>query len=342
MRKPLIDKTSEDNKLPPDKVRLSIGTASVLGLIKYKLDIPPTTAYTMTYTDGGCTANCSFCSQARENHSDKELLSRVIWPEFNLNKVLNAFKKPKSDVVERICLQTINYPGFEEDALGLVKAYKENTDLPVSLDTCPVNRDILELLKETEVERISIPLDAATPEIFDEIKGRYVNGPYRWEKHVESLQEAVDVFGRGFVGTNLIVGLGEKEEEAVRLIQRMHDMGVEVILFAFTPIRGTKLSDREQPDLKSYRRIQVSRYLISKGILTLKEVIFDEDGKILGFKDREVLWKELLNGAAFQTNGCPGCNRPFYNERPTGPFYNYPRPLKEKETLRELELMELV
>ncbi|MCW3977503.1 MAG: radical SAM protein, partial [Candidatus Bathyarchaeota archaeon] len=25
------------------------------------------------------------------------------------------------------------------------------------------------------------------------------------------------------------------------------------------------------------------------------------------------------------TSGCPGCNRPYYNERPGGPLYNYPR-----------------
>jgi biotin synthase-related radical SAM superfamily protein len=33
----------------------------------------------------------------------------------------------------------------------------------------------------------------------------------------------------------------------------------------------------------------------------------------------------------FQTSGCPDCNRPFYNEKPSGPFYNYPRKLEIKE-----------
>ncbi|HDI74230.1 MAG TPA: hypothetical protein ENF57_04430 [Candidatus Korarchaeota archaeon] len=27
---------------------------------------------------------------------------------------------------------------------------------------------------------------------------------------------------------------------------------------------------------------------------------------------------------AFLTSGCPSCNRPFYNERPRGPIYNFP------------------
>jgi len=31
------------------------------------------------------------------------------------------------------------------------------------------------------------------------------------------------------------------------------------------------------------------------------------------------------------TSGCPNCNRPYYNEKPSGPIYNYPRPLKKEE-----------
>jgi biotin synthase len=47
----------------------------------------------------------------------------------------------------------------------------------------------------------------------------------------------------------------------------------------------------------------------------------------------------LGDGVAFMTTGCPGCNRPFYNERPSGPFYNYPRPLTEEEIRKELAIL---
>jgi len=45
-------------------------------------------------------------------------------------------------------------------------------------------------------------------------------------------------------------------------------------------------------------------------------------------------------GEAFQTSGCPGCNRPYYNERPGGFIYNYPRPLSAAETAAALGLMQ--
>ncbi|MEM4243701.1 MAG: radical SAM protein, partial [Candidatus Bathyarchaeia archaeon] len=43
----------------------------------------------------------------------------------------------------------------------------------------------------------------------------------------------------------------------------------------------------------------------------------------------------------FLTSGCPACNRPFYNEKPSGPIYNYPRAVRSEEIKmikRELSL----
>jgi biotin synthase-related radical SAM superfamily protein len=72
-----------------DKIRVSIGSASVLGLYQSKRfkDIP-TTCYIMTYKEGHCIANCSFCPQARESKSSVEMLSRVSWPVFPFQEFL--------------------------------------------------------------------------------------------------------------------------------------------------------------------------------------------------------------------------------------------------------------
>jgi biotin synthase-related radical SAM superfamily protein len=323
----------------PEKVRVSIGTAAVLGLVNMRLSTPPTTAYVMTYTEGSCIANCSFCAQARENEAKRDLLSRVIWPDYPLEDVFEGFRDPKLDVLERICIQVINYPGFIEDTMYLTSVLK-GTGLPLSLDICPVDEADLVKFKEAGIERISIPLDAATPEIFNKIKGRDVNGPYRWETHIETLKAAVNVFGMGNVGTNLIIGLGETEREAAELIQSNLEMGVRTILFAFTPLPHTRLEDLPQPEVDSYRRIQVVRHLMTKLLVSLKDIEFDDEGKISQINGVDLI-KELKDGVAFRTTGCPGCNRPFYNERPSGPFYNYPRLLTEQEIERELFALDL-
>jgi biotin synthase-related radical SAM superfamily protein len=327
----------------PDTIRVSIGTASVLGLAECWLDEKPTTAYLMTHTEGSCIANCSFCPQARESPSRKQLLSRVLWPAFSTERVLDGFRNPKSDVLERICIQAVNYPGFLEDVVALLEAFKDISDLPVSLDSPPLYRMEMERLKETGLDRIGLPLDAATAELFDKVKGRGVGGPYRWERHMESLEEAIGLFGVGGVITNLIVGLGETEEEVITLIQRLKDMGVQTALFAFTPIPGTAFSRLPQPPLESYRRVQLARYLITKGMARCDEMEFDEKGRITDFSgDPDEVKEILLTGEAFRTSGCPGCNRPYYNERPSGPLYNYPRGLSREEAVREAELVGLM
>jgi biotin synthase len=119
-------------------------------------------------------------------------------------------------------------------------------------------------------------------------------------------------------------------------------MGVEVTLFAFTPIRGTVLADRPQPPLDVYRRIQLARHLIVGGLSRFEEMKFDEEGRAIGFRgSSEDIEEALGTGEAFRTSGCPGCNRPYYNERPSGPFYNYPRGLTDEEARREAGLLGL-
>ena len=272
-----------NHDLAPDRVRVSVGTASVLGLLRYRLSVSPTTAYLMTYTEGSCLANCSFCAQARDHQANRDQLSRVVWPDYPLDRVIDGFRNPVHDVLERVCVQVIYYPGFLDDTVDLVRLLREETGLPVSVDTCPVDKESLLRLREAGAEMISIPLDGATPRIFDEIKGRDVKGPYRWERHIEALRAAVEVFGDDNVGSNLIVGLGETEKEATELIQMLHDMKVKTVLFAFTPLAGTRLEDLPPPQLENYRRLQAARHLIVNGHAAMEDMSFDEDGKITSY-----------------------------------------------------------
>ena len=109
-------------------------------------------------------------------------------------------------------------------------------------------------------------------------------------------------------------------------------MGVLPALFAFTPVRGTALEGKSPPNLESYRRIQLARYLIVNGKTKIADMHFNERGKISGYGlTNEALNAEVEVGLPFQTSGCPDCNRPFYNEKPSGPIYNYPEKLSKEE-----------
>jgi biotin synthase len=59
---------------------------------------------------------------------------------------------------------------------------------------------------------------------------------------------------------------------------------------------------------------------------------FNSESEIASYGlTKEALNKIVESGLPFQTSGCPDCNRPYYNEKPSGPIYNYPRKLTEQE-----------
>jgi biotin synthase len=261
------------------------------------------------------------------------MLSRVSWPVFPTESVLDGIEKAVVEGrMKRVCLQALNYPEVFQHLVCIVAVIHEKADVPISVSCQPLNSDNIRFLAEAGVERIGIPLDAATEELFDKVKGSSAGGPYSWEKQFELLDEAVKIFGRGRVSTHLIVGLGESEREIVRLVQQCVDMGVLPALFAFTPISGTALERMPQPSIQKYRRIQIARYLIVHGTAKYESMRFDGEECISDFGvDERTLLQIVRTGEPFLTSGCPDCNRPYYNEKPSGPMYNYPRGLAEKE-----------
>ncbi len=304
-----------------------MGTAIVLGLLEGKLDAEPTTAYLMTYRLGKCTANCGFCPQARSSKSNNELLSRVSWPSLPTPKVITALTdKAKEGKIKRICIQALNYVDVFRHIEAIVKEIKKHSAIAVSVSCQPLNIHNIERLKETGVDRLGIALDAATEALFIEIKGSGVGSQYTWDNQFQLLNEAVGVFGKGNVSTHVIFGMGETEKEVVDVIQRCFDLGVLPALFAFTPVRGTSLEAKSPPKIEDYRRVQLTRYLIVHGKARSGDMQFDNEGRITSFGvSKEVLESMVESGFPFRTSGCSDCNRPFYNEKPSGPIYNYPK-----------------
>jgi len=266
------------------------------------------------------------------------MLSRVTWPIFQTEKVITGIKRAvKEGKIKRVCIQALNYPTVFQDLIVIAKTIRKQVRVPISVSCQPLNREELKELAKNGVERVGIPLDAATEKIFDEVKGRLAGGPYVWAKQIQALKEAVEVFGKNRVSTHLIVGLGEKEEEIVQMLQWCVDNGVYPAMFAFTPIPGTTLERLSKPSIGNYRRVQVAHYLITNKLTRCEKMKFDENGKIVSFGVSEKVLKEAIrSGKPFLTSGCPNCNRPYYNETPGGPLFNYPRPPSKTE-IEEIE-----
>jgi lipoyl synthase len=264
-------------------MRLSIGSAAKLGFIDIKQLTPPTTCYVMLGKK--CQNNCSFCSQNNEEHK----LSRINWPEFNEKEIINQIN---SSDFQRVCLQCTS---VEINVLNLIIS-KINKPISISYNFNHINQ--IKLIHK-KVDNICIPFDVANKDKFYEIKHE------NYDNKLKIITQAAKLFPNK-ISTHLIVGLGETESEIVKLIKYFYSIGVDVGLFAFTPIKGTKLENVEQPKIGYYRRIQAKHYKIKHNTNKLSPV-------------------------AFMTSGCEECNRPYYNESPKGPIYNYPRKLTDEE-----------
>ncbi len=307
---------------------MSIGTAGVLGLADVAMAAAPTTAYLML--GGRCLMNCAFCAQARQSQASALNLSRVTWPEYDLDVVIDRLAEVAARrTLRRACLQvTVTADAFKR-ALAILRAVRAVADMPFDVAILPHDLDQVRQLLEAGADHIGFGLDAACERVFRLVKGG------NWARSLALIEDTAYQFPAK-AAVHLIVGLGETERELVEKVQWAHDRDVTVGLFAFTPVRGTHLSDRPPPALAAYRRMQAARWLIVQDSVRVEEMTFDAD-------DRLVRLAGALPqaGEPFQTSGCPDCNRPFYNEQPGGPLYNYPRPLTADEAAQVIREMEV-
>jgi biotin synthase-related radical SAM superfamily protein len=179
----LSDSSRLGRRILPVFVRASLGSAITLGLVKGKMDTRPSTVYLLTYKAGKCTADCGFCAQAKSSTSRADLLSRVSWPKFRTENVLNALAW-KEGSVKRVCIQSLNYPWAFDEVRELIRSIHSRIHVPISLSCQPVEKDQLRSLLESGLDRIGIPLDAASEKIFGKVKGMEAGGPYIWGRHL--------------------------------------------------------------------------------------------------------------------------------------------------------------
>ena len=290
-------------------VRASLGTLAVLGLERIQLAARPTTAYLLQYSPGGCTARCMFCSQSAAAKTPRRLLGRVTWPVVELEKLLGAWRR---GLFARVCLQTLLRPGFVCEAAELLEQLRRvDPDTPASVTTTPVETWVLSEWRRLGVDTLGVGLDAASPRVF-----RWAGKPYTWGAYIEFIGRAVSVYGRGRVYVHLVAGLGETPREMLEAMKTLYAMGARVALFNYTRLPG---SPQAFPgvDVATYRVYQVARLLLEHGLDPLDYI---DPGPPPQFTRRPPL--DPCRGLL--TSGCPGCNRPFYNEPPRGPIYNYP------------------
>lgn len=345
-------KWNDEIKQSPEYVRLSLAAAMTLNFTKgwfYRNARLGCINILLTYTDG-CRANCSFCGLAGEKYREVSGGSfiRVPWKTFETDAVIEAIRNT-SEKVSRVCISMITHPKSVADTLKICRKIVSATNKMVSVLISPtiLKRDDLNNLKDAGVDRIGVAIDCATEELFEQLRGKSVNGPHRWNTYWKVYEDSLRIFGEGKSGVHLICGLGETEKEMVFSINRAHQSGGFTHLFSFFPEKHSQMELVSSPPMGVYRRIQLARWLIDNNKSEYEKMNFDSFDRIISFGVSDQKLTDAINsGEPFETSGCPGldgrtaCNRPYGNEKPGNDIRNFPFSLEVSDIQkvnRELE-----
>lgn len=337
----------------PEYVRTSLAAAMTMGKVpgEFFRDAKLYCINLLLTYDEGCHAKCAYCGLSGSRQTDTDWVDhsfiRVDWPVFSLDEVKAAISDGACPHVERVCVSMITLSQAREDCIQVVSELRKVIPrISVLITPTIINKDWLQRVHTAGADMIGIAVDAATPELFDRLRGKGVKGPHKWEKYWSTVEEAIEVFGPYNAGVHLIVGVGETEKEIIESIQRAQDMSAHTHLFSFFPEEGSSMENHPQPPLGAYRRVQVARYIINKELGTSKMMKFNDCEQLIDFGVSPNRLEETVSaGEAFMTSGCRGetmdnaCNRPFGNCTPYQAYIGHWRNFPFIPTAEDVEII---
>ncbi len=308
-----------------DYIGVSALTASIIELKKIRTDANSNQAYLMMGTN--CNNSCSFCAQSRLTNKESNLLSRVSWPEYPTQIVID--KLNSNDQIKKICFQVVSTNNYFENFLRIFEEFKSKLRIPIGASINVYNIEQVDYLFNLGLANLGIAIDAASDEIYKKIKKRK-NG------FNENLNLAIEASKKypSKIAIHLIIGLGETDTDILNLFQKIAKEDLTIALFSFTPIKGTEMENYPVVPLKRYRFIQFirqilveSKYKIEFNDL-LKFINIDDNNMISSFDKRifeiDFIKNIIQKGEYLKTSGCNLCNRPFYNDKPDSKdLYNF-------------------
>jgi len=210
-----------------------------------------------------CIYNCQFCSVPKSQGKIK-----------TKEEILAIVEKARKDRKLKVIALTSGIAISPEDEINrvieIVKAlapYK----VPIGVAVHPVDGSS-QRLKDVGVTEVKYSVETMDPEIFDRVcKGRK---GHTLEFILKSLHEAVEVFGRNRVSSNIIIGLGETDECVRQGVEYLAKMGVIPVLrpISITPLRKEKLKIAVRPSPERLLKLtKMTRKILKKYGLSPKE-----------------------------------------------------------------------
>lgn len=186
---------------------------------------------------GSCIFRCKYCNVpliGGKRKSIEEIMSMVESVQHHIHAISIT-----SGVLKSI----------EEEEAYVIEVVKRlrSLDLPIGVSIYPTDKTS-DRLKELGVVEVKFNLEAATPELFADVCPG-LNYDQIWA----TLDRSVEVFGRGRVFSNVIVGIGETDAELEACIQKLTSHGVIPVLRPLNPVAA--FAGTPRPSAERLRKV---------------------------------------------------------------------------------------
>lgn len=170
----------------------------------------------------GCIFRCTYCPVPFQE-------ARVKSPE----EVSSLVERVASEI-DGISLTSGVVGSVEEDEQRVLEVVRRLVGYgkPIGVSIYPLE-DTPRRLHDLGVAEVKFNLETATERLFEE----HCPGLDR-EALMSALRDSVELFGRNHVFSNVILGLGETDEEMERCIEELCTMGVIPVIRPLTPAAG--------------------------------------------------------------------------------------------------------
>lgn len=157
---------------------------------------------------------------------------------------------------------------IEEEETYVLEVIKHLTafDLPMGVSIYPAE-NTPDRLRELGVIEVKFNVEAATPELF----ARVCPG-LDYDRIWKALDRSVDLFGKGRVFSNVIIGLGESDEELEACIRRLVLHGIIPVLRPLNPV--AEFTGKPRPSAERLKKFYVLETdVLAKACLDPKQAL---------------------------------------------------------------------
>ena len=188
--------------------------------------------------DPRCIYHCVFCGSP--------LLREEDFKNLDTEKIMDMLE-------ETLAVQDLTAVSFTSGVVGSVEETVERLadvisetrrrlpGIPIGVEPYVTTREHIEALKAAGADEIKLNIQVARDDIFSKVCPD-LDRQLIWRM----LEASVGIFGRGKVLSNVIVGLGESDEDIREIVERLTSMGVVASLRA---VRITKLNRQRLSDV---------------------------------------------------------------------------------------------